>query len=344
MLSKLLYFIQYHNAVTIVFVVLFFGFSVSFAASPEMREAIYSSTETVVSVDNGVLLAADLDAFNFNLKIRSVTEDDENYYALYSYQTLAVADGAWQAKEIEKIMTVGKEALDGRDLGLYLAEELGENISAELAYLKRVRLSEKEKGESQKIVAVEYAGLIGKLLDPSENVIEGYEPVIPEPAPEIPATVAVNPAEVVVSTQYAPAADAPVGETESAVGAAEPQAEFAPEPERDFEQNSENQSPQSQDAVPAEEELSSPAPEAMVNEELVRDVVAELLREQATSTLETEVIAPAPDAPSAPENDSAPEEVLEPVAESAVSEPEAVQEPAQETDPAHEAASEPIQE
>jgi hypothetical protein len=71
-----------------------------------------------------------------------------------------------------------------------------------LSYLQRVQKLERERGESQKIITVEYAGLIGKLVDPKEKVIEGYNPVIPEPVPEVPPTVESKPEEVVVSTQY----------------------------------------------------------------------------------------------------------------------------------------------
>ncbi|MBI2635445.1 MAG: hypothetical protein HYW79_02775 [Parcubacteria group bacterium] len=180
MYQKIAHFIKYHNAVTIVFVMVFFGFGVSYAAIPEVRDSVYSSTETVVSVDNGLIASADLDNFNFNLVINSVTEDDKNYYADYSYQTLAIIDGVWQTKAMEKTLKVSKAALSGKDFGLYAAEELGEFVKYELSFLKRVQKLEKEKGVSQKAVAVAYSGLIGKLLNPKERIIMGYSPVIKE--------------------------------------------------------------------------------------------------------------------------------------------------------------------
>lgn len=204
MYKKALDFIKYNNAFTIGIMVLFLGAGISFAASPDLRDSVYSSTETVVSVDNSWIVSADLDNFDFNLTINSITEDEKNYYAVYSYQTLAVEDSIWQNQETEKTLTVSKEALDGKDLGLYVAKELGENINYELSYLKRVQKLEIEKGKSQKVIATEYAGLIGKLLDPKEEVIEGYSPVIPEVVPTVPATVELNLAEVVVSTPAAP--------------------------------------------------------------------------------------------------------------------------------------------
>ena len=185
MYQKVVNFIRYNNAFAIAFFLLFSGFGITYAASPEVREGVYASKEVVVSVDNRQVVSVDLDNFNFNLVINSVTEDDKNYYAAYSYQTLAIEDGAWQTVTVEKTLTVSKEALDGKDLGLYATKELAEIINYELSYLKRVQKLEQEKGTSQKVVVTEYSGLVGKLLNPKEEVIEGYNPVIPEPIPEV---------------------------------------------------------------------------------------------------------------------------------------------------------------
>src|SRR3989344_3221645 len=169
MFQKVLHFIKYHNAFTLIFVMVFLGFGISYAASPAVRDSVYSSKETVVSVDNGLIVSAGLDDFNFNLRINSITEDETNYYAAYSYQTLIIEDDVWQNQLVEKTFKVNKESLSGKDLGLYVAQELGENVDAERYYLKRVQKLEKEKGESRKVVAVEYTGLIGKLLNSEEK-------------------------------------------------------------------------------------------------------------------------------------------------------------------------------
>ena len=198
MLDKVLHFIKYNNAVTIILVMCFSGFGVAYAASPTVRDSVYSSQEVVVSVDNTAIVAADLDNFNFNLKINAVTEDDKNYYVAYSYQTLAIGDSVWQIEEMNKTLTVNKETLDGKDLGLYAAKQLGDDMDYELSYLKRVQKIEQGKGASEKVVTTEYSGLVGKLLNPKENVIEGYNPVIPEPVPETPVTEPSNPEPVVV--------------------------------------------------------------------------------------------------------------------------------------------------
>ena len=308
--QKILNFIKYNNAFTIIFVVVFFGFGISFAASPAVRDSVYSSEETVISVDNNLIVSTDLDNFNFNLRINSVTEDEKNYYAVYSYQTLAIEDGIWQSKQIEKILTVSKEVLDGKDLGLYVAKELGENINYELSYLKRVQKLEKEKGESQKVVAVAYSGLVGKFLSPKEKVIEGYSPVIPEPVPEVPATIESNPAAVIVSIPP------PKSQTNPA---AEPQPEAGPPP--------------------------AETPPPMVNEQLVHDVVEELLQDEATtsqpeagppaSTSESETGPPAETPPAEPTPETIPGPAVE-----ATSTPEVIPESVSVPEPAPASAPE----
>ncbi len=182
--KKLINFVKYNNAFPIIVAICLLSTGVTFAASPSARDAVYGSSEEVVSVDNGLIVSADLDNFNFNLKVNTLTEDANNYYANYSYSTLIVEDDIWQERVIEKTLKVSKEALSDKDLGLYVTKELGDNINYELSYLKRVQKMEREKGESQKVVVVTYSGLIGKLLNPKAMVIEGYDPVIPEVTPE----------------------------------------------------------------------------------------------------------------------------------------------------------------
>ena len=179
-MQKVIHFIKYNNAFTIGIMMLFLGAGMTFAASPAARGSVYSSSEKVTSIDNHLIVSTNLDGFNFNLKINSVTEDAKSYYIKYSYQTLAIENGAWQKVSREKTMTVSKASLEEKDLGLYVAGQLGENINYELSYLKEVQTM--QKGLTNKVVTVQYAGLVGKLLDPKEKVIRGYNPVIPEEA------------------------------------------------------------------------------------------------------------------------------------------------------------------
>ena len=205
MYGKVAEFVKYNNAFTFVVIAIFFGCGISFAANPGMRESIYSSEETLVSADNGTILRTDLDAFDFNLKIDAVTEDEKNYYAAYSYRTLAVENGVWHEREVRKTLEANKEALNGNDFGLYAARELGENLKYELSYLKRVKKSEEERGESKKVVTVEYSGLIGKFLDPKEMVIEGYDPVVPEPVTPPPPAPEQSPTPEIAAPEAPPA-------------------------------------------------------------------------------------------------------------------------------------------
>jgi len=139
MLQKVFNFIKYNNAFTIGIMVIFMGTGISFAASDTLRDSVYSSSEIITSIDNRVMISADLDNFNFNLRISSVKEDDKSYYVTYTYQTLAIANSIWQEVSQDKTLTVSKESLGNKDLGLYVAKELGDNINYELSYLRKVQ-------------------------------------------------------------------------------------------------------------------------------------------------------------------------------------------------------------
>ena len=216
MFSKIINFIKYHNAFTIGFMIVFVGFNVSLAASEDLRDNFISSQNNVRSVDNSYVLAVDLDNLNFDLQVKEITENAEKYYVVYNYKTVAIADYVWQDVSVEKTLTVSRAALDGRDLGLYVAEELGENIDYELSYLREAQVLEKEKGLTQKIATTEYAGLVGKFLSPEEKVFPGYEPVVTEPEPEVVAQ---------------PEPEVPTGETDtSALPVEQPAQQVAQEP------------------------------------------------------------------------------------------------------------------
>ena len=184
MFKKITNFIKYHNAFTIGFMLIFVGFNVSLAASEDFRDNFVSSQNSQ-SIDNSYVLTVDLDNLNFDLQIKEINEDAEKYYIVYNYKTVAIADYVWQDVIVEKTLTVSRVALNGKDLGLYVAEELSEHINYELSYLKEAQVLEKEKGLSQKIATTQYAGLVGKFLSPKEKVFPDYEPVVTEPEPEV---------------------------------------------------------------------------------------------------------------------------------------------------------------
>ncbi len=183
--QKIIDFIKYHNAFTIG-LALVFVFSGAIFASEDVRDAVIGEEIiTEIGIDNSQLLLADLDNFDVDLTIDNVLEDDKSYYIGYSFNTIAVQDNVWQPiVKLEKF-TVNKEGLGNRDLGLYLAEELGEVANSEITYLRELQKTEKEKGETLIVETLEYTGLIGLILDTETRVLPGYEPVIPEPQQEI---------------------------------------------------------------------------------------------------------------------------------------------------------------
>lgn len=174
-------FLSYHNAVPIAFGVLFLGSGAAFAASPEAREAVFSATESVVSIDNTRIVGVDVETLSLEIGITDVQEDDDNYYVTYTLATIDLVDYVWQDVIYEEIMTVNKQVLRGRDLGLYVTKELAEVRESERVRLFETQKIEQESGVSQKVVATAYSGLIGQFLDEEAEVLPGYAPVIPEP-------------------------------------------------------------------------------------------------------------------------------------------------------------------
>ncbi len=197
MLQKVLTFIKYNNLTAIIISVIFGGVGVTFAASPAVADSVYSSSQSITSIDNSVILATNFGTFDFALKINSVTEDSENYYAVYSYKTIKIEEGAWVRSSVTKTFQMAKSALAGKDFGLYLGGQLSDNMKAELEYLKRVQSIERGKGVSQKVITTEYRGLVGKMIDPDRKIVAGYTPVIPD----VVATSSQSLASVVTSQQ-----------------------------------------------------------------------------------------------------------------------------------------------
>ena len=185
MYQKILNFIKYHNAFTIG-LALVFVFSGAIFASEDVRQAVIGQEiVTEIGVDNSQLLSADLENFDINLKINNVLEDEENYYIDYTFNTIAVRDNIWQPVVKTERFTVNKTALGDRDLGIYLAEELGEVAMSEIVYLKEAQKSEKERGRTQIVKTSDYTGLIGLTLDLKNKILPGYEPVVKPPVAEI---------------------------------------------------------------------------------------------------------------------------------------------------------------
>lgn len=179
MIGKIVNFIQYNNFFTLTLMFVFMGASATFAASPDARASIIDQKETIRSVDNTYLINTDFTTFNVGLKITAVKEDDEWYYIDYAYNTAEVVDYVWMEVSKSASMKVTKKELGAKDLGLYVAEQLGQVTDEKLAYLQDIQKREKKVGITQKIVATEYSGLVGQFLSTEEKTFDGYVPVKP---------------------------------------------------------------------------------------------------------------------------------------------------------------------
>jgi len=180
MFQRLTNFIKYHNAFPIALSVILLSSGAVFAASPEARDVIISEETTVRSVDNSYIVGINLQTHDPQLQIISIEDDGASYYVGYSYNTVTITDYVWKGFRTNKTLTVPKEVLGKRDLGLYVAEEVNEILSREQEYLNEVQVIEKNKGVTKKVATTEYSGLVGKMLSSKDEEFEGYVPIIPE--------------------------------------------------------------------------------------------------------------------------------------------------------------------
>lgn len=185
-MQKVINFIRYHNSFAIGVALIFVVMGGAFASETVRNAVIGEEIVMEQGIDNSQILAADLDNFDLALQIQSVSEDEENYYIDYTYRTLVILDNRWQEVLKEETLTVSKETLGDRDLGFYVAEELGEVANYQLSYLKEVQEIEREKGLQKVMTSVKYTGLKGLVLDIKNKVLPGYEPIVEElEGPEI---------------------------------------------------------------------------------------------------------------------------------------------------------------
>ena len=176
--QKVIQFVKYHNAFTIGLILIFI-FGGTIFASDTAREAVIGKAVVERSgIDNTILLSADMNNFNFAMKIKNVFEDNKNYYIDYSYQTLAIKGDVWQKVSKGDRLTVAKDFLGTRDLGLYAAEELGEVIDNQLVFLKKVQEKNKAQGETVIQETTKYTGLVGMVLNQKTKELPGYEVVM----------------------------------------------------------------------------------------------------------------------------------------------------------------------
>jgi hypothetical protein len=184
-MKKIVSFVLYNN--TFIFIIggIILGAGTTMAANEDVRgqvaRALVTEQTTVVSVDNQYILTADIENYPVTAEVISVEEDSEFYFVEYSLNTILIADGVWQPGTRTDSLQLEKVRLGNQDLGLYLAKQFDELITAEKRILVETRLEENAVGLSQKVAVTEYDGLVGRLMDSSTNAFPGYEPVIPAP-------------------------------------------------------------------------------------------------------------------------------------------------------------------
>jgi len=178
MLQKITNFLKYHNIVPIAFTLFVLVFSLSLAAVPQVREGIYNKVEREIGIDNTLLLATNLDNFDFQPKILDIEQDEENYYVTYQFKTLDVLDNVWQETFKTKLLQFSKSVLGDRDLADYIAEEIGEVILHEYQVLKDTQKMARAEGKTQRVKVIEYQGLVGKILNLEPKIIPLENPLI----------------------------------------------------------------------------------------------------------------------------------------------------------------------
>ncbi len=181
--GSVVHFLKYNNTVPIILGILFLSTTATMAASPAVRESVYSAETAVVSVDNSYILSLDVEDYPFAMRIVSIVEDDLYYYVTYDFDTVDIIDSVWQDVIKRQELRVSKQLLGSGNLKPYIESELAQVLSSEIDKLVQTQMYEKRLGSSQKVVATEYRGLVGKFVDPSEERVPQYQTPIPKNDP-----------------------------------------------------------------------------------------------------------------------------------------------------------------
>ena len=168
------HFIKYNNTIPIVLGVMFLGTTGALAASPEVRSAVYSSTESVKSVDNSYLRAVNVNGFPFTVQITNVREDTDTYYVSYSLHTIDLVNSVWRPIDKKMELTVLKSDLKNENLGTYTSRQVAQVRDYERYRFTLAQQEELKKGPTQKIVSTAYGGLVGSFLGSRDEAIPGY--------------------------------------------------------------------------------------------------------------------------------------------------------------------------
>lgn len=174
-------FLSYHNAVPIAISLALLGAGGAFAATDP--NAILSTQQQVISVDNTYLVNKDLSTYSPKVEITGVTEDSDNYYVAYTLFTIDLQNYVWQDVSRSDTMEVSKADLGQyRDLGVYVTEKLGDIVAREHDRLVATQ-TDARSHVSHEVVATQYGGLVGKFLDTHTEELPGYTPVVKAPPP-----------------------------------------------------------------------------------------------------------------------------------------------------------------
>ena len=184
--QKFISFIKYHNAFTIGLLILFIINTAVFADENVRDSVIGKEVKEVKGVNNEALLEVDLVNFDLVMKIVNIQEDSEKFYIDYTFKTFEIKDSVWQEVAEDQVLIIDKNALADRDLGVYIAKELGEVVDSQLVYLNKAQIQEKEKGQTMALETIDYTGLIGLVMSPKTKELVGYTPELNQEATDLP--------------------------------------------------------------------------------------------------------------------------------------------------------------
>jgi len=168
MIKKAIHFLKYNNATLLILALIFIASSGVWAQTEAGQEFIGENVTHTEGVDNTLLLEANLDNFDMDMKIEGIEEDEKYYYVVYTYLDLVLRGNAWIYEINEKERKVSKKLK--KDLGEYIAEELAEEYDARVAGLKVEQEKAQASGEETRTEVSEYSGLIGKTLKTAEKL------------------------------------------------------------------------------------------------------------------------------------------------------------------------------
>lgn len=179
-IQKISNFIQYNNAFVLI-VVFVLGISGVALGSENIREGVLlGKEEREIGVDNAILLATDIENWQFEPQILSIETDEEYYYVSYKLKSLAIQGNIWQELWRENLLKFEKNSDRYTNVEDYIVKEIGEVVAHEHQLLKDSKKAALKQGMTQKALVVEYNGLVGRVLNLERRVIPQENPLATE--------------------------------------------------------------------------------------------------------------------------------------------------------------------